>query len=750
MTLSLNDASESWRVLVKHVEGFIESWEQRNEPPVLLNHLPAAEEPLRRVVLTELIKVDLEYRAGRGGEPKRLEDYLQDNPELRVDGKLPCDLIYEEFHLRRAAGEEVAATEYFTRFPDSTEELRQLLPEESPELTTTLVPIARVDDQIQAGDRLDDFQLLLQLGRGAFATVYLARQESLQRLVALKISADQGSEPQTLAQFDHPNIVRVYDQRQLPQQRIRLLYMQYVAGGTMHSVIQRIRGLPPSEWNGKLIMETIAEEASRGGHAASAVHSPLYHAEWPEAVCRLGVQLASALSYAHSKGVLHRDIKPGNVLLDIDGTPKLADFNISSSSKIDGAAPAAYFGGSLAYMSPEQLEACNPAHRRQPRDLDGRSDIYSCGIVLWELLNGNRPFQDEHLEAGWTATLEHMTERRIEGLQEHQPPEKLESAASELQRTLLKCLAARREDRFSSADELAHELLLCLQPRTQRLLKLPTHGWRDVARRWPLAAITFVTLIPNVLAGIFNFWHTHYAIRQHTMDMLPTFETLQVVISSIAYPLGGLLGLFVTWPAVRPLIKMDHPPPSPEQATWIRQRTLALGGFAALICAAEWIVAGVAYPICLNVILGELDPAWYFHFGSSLALSGLIAAAYPFFLVTFLCVRVYYPAHLSRVRAGAEDFRSLQRLQRNAGIYLYMAVGVPALAILVQLITSAADARNTPALIGLSALGFLGSLFALLLYRIIQSDTEALLRAVNPNDPFDFSAESFSSRTTNT
>ena len=79
------------------------------------------------------------------------------------------------------------------------------------------------------------------------------------------------------------------------------------------------------------------------------------------------MQLAQALDYAHQQGVLHRDVKPANVLLSAEGSPKLADFNISFCSQLEGATPAAYFGGSLAYMSPEQLEACNPDHDRKPR-----------------------------------------------------------------------------------------------------------------------------------------------------------------------------------------------------------------------------------------------------------------------------------------------------------------------------------------------------------------------------------------------
>ncbi len=87
--------------------------------------------------------------------------------------------------------------------------------------------------QIEVGERLDDFDLLIELGSGAFARVFLARQLSLQRLVAVKISANRGHEPQTLAQLDHDYIVRVFDQRILRDRDWRLLYMQYLPGGTL-------------------------------------------------------------------------------------------------------------------------------------------------------------------------------------------------------------------------------------------------------------------------------------------------------------------------------------------------------------------------------------------------------------------------------------------------------------------------------------------------------------------------------------
>ena len=146
---------------------------------------------------------------------------------------------------------------------------------------------------------------------------------------------------------------------------------------------------------------------------------------WPESVCHLGARLAEALDYAHRQGVLHRDIKPANVLLGADAAPRLADFNVGSCSKLEGASPAAFFGGSVPYMSPEQNEAFNPAHPRKVDSLDGRSDIYSLAVTLWELLTGLKPFDYSAAQAARarsggsvsdTTALELMLTTRAQGI----------------------------------------------------------------------------------------------------------------------------------------------------------------------------------------------------------------------------------------------------------------------------------------------------------------------------------------------
>jgi hypothetical protein len=242
--METTEASVVWRQLSQRIDALVAAWEGASEPPVLAEFVPAEPASLRRLTLVEAVKVDLEYRWKDRRFPKLVEAYVEEFPELAADGGVPCDLIYEEYHVRKQRGDAVTVVEYCQRFPARTDELRRLFDLECPEQTSSLVPAERAP-VFEVGQQIDDFDLLGSLGKGAFASVFLARQRSMQRLVALKISRDKGFEPQTLAQLDHAHIVRVFDQRQLAAQKLRLLYMQYVPGGTLKEVIEHIRQLPP-------------------------------------------------------------------------------------------------------------------------------------------------------------------------------------------------------------------------------------------------------------------------------------------------------------------------------------------------------------------------------------------------------------------------------------------------------------------------------------------------------------------------
>ena len=262
-------------------------------------------------------------------------------------------------------------------------------------------------------------------------------------------------------------------------------------------MIQQVRQTPPAARSGAVLTAAVQHAAERTG-ALGGGDSPLFRrlaaAGWPETVCRLGVQLAQALDHAHRQGVLHRDVKPANVLLAADGSPKLADFNISFSTQLEGASPAAYFGGSLAYMSPEQLDACNPAHERTADQLDGRSDCmlwrFAVGAAAW-----GTPLRGGGLPSGWSAMLAEMAERRRTDLPVA-PDRARDPVTARLENVLRKSLAAEPADRHRDGNAFARDLLLCLNPRAWDLVHDLRSGWRSWARRKPILALFPINLPP--------------------------------------------------------------------------------------------------------------------------------------------------------------------------------------------------------------------------------------------------------------
>lgn len=725
--MSRDDAEPTHQVLAECLERFLESWGEGNEPPSLADFLPQST-AYRRVTLVELIKIDLELRWQERNLPKHVGDYLREFPEL-VEGGFPTDLVYEEYHIRKQCGFNVDPSEYAEQFPEQAEELLNLLGVGNPYKSTFVFggAAARQLEEIEPGSELDDFDLLLRLGKGAFAQVFLARQRSMQRLVALKVSADSGAEPQTLAQLDHDYIVRVFDQRLLPERKLRLLYMQYAAGGTLQSVIELVRDTEASKRHAGLLPEAVSralEEKGETRPAESSIAKQLDGLSWPETVCWMGSRLALGLDYAHGRGVLHRDIKPANVLLTNECIPKLADFNISFSSNLAGATPVAYFGGSLAYMSAEQLEAYNPAHPRTPDSLDARSDLYSLGIVLWELLTGELPFGEESFEGSWPKTLERMTARRKEKLSETTLQKLPADCPPGLIRVLQRCLAPVADDRWSSGEELAKQLDLCGERRVQELLHPPAGSWP--VRIAPLAGVVIflAAAIPNILAGIFNSVYNEAEIVANLKDASETFFQIRLLVNGVAYPLG--LAIFAI--LVGTVIQAVRAEARGElvdigRLRRLRKRALLLGQTAAVIGIVEWAVAGLVYPISVHLARGLLPPAAYVHFFASLLLCGLIAASYPFFGVTWIALRVWYPKLLRDDLGSGHDAATLNRVARLTWVYVVSAASVPLLGVLIL---SIAGEPSRFALVSLSLGGLVGFAVVLWSFRRLQEDLQAL------------------------
>lgn len=723
--------------LTEVMEQFVTDWEAGQQPPDLRKYLPSAD-PVPHFLLNELIKIDLEYRWQRFNFPKRLQEYIAEFPELQV-ASLPVDLLYEEFHLRRQNGFEVDPDEYLGCLPTASPQLQQLFDLNHAYQTTSLFHQTKPQtlDQFQPGQTVDDFELLTLLGQGAFARVFQARQNSMQRLVALKISEDSSDEPQTLAQLDHDNIVRVFDQRILADEKLRLLYMQYLPGGTLQSVIEIIRQTAPAERCGNLLVSALNQSLELRGEsrpAESVTYQTLNSLTWPETICWIGIRLARALDYAHQKGVLHRDIKPANVLLTAEGVPKLADFNISFSSQVAGTTPAAYFGGSLAYMSPEQLEAYDHTHPRLPESLDERSDLYSLGLMLAELLTGIRPFQTPAATSNWSDLLKQMITQRktgqsLQASPQHLPPDCPEHLVTVLQ----KCLAPDPQDRWSSGQELASQLELCLNPRAQQILFPSSKSWFHRCAGCEVLIVVLIVAIPNILAGLFNFFHNQKHIIEHLKNSQDAFWNIQSAINLIAYPTGlGLIG-WLTWTLIRGgTVQQDRSKLPDTTSSVLQNRCLRLGHYAALICTTEWIIAGIAYPVSMHYAIGSLPASAYMHFLGSLLLCGLIAASYPFFGVTYFSLHTIYPQLIQRADFSQLPPAPLEKLKKLSWVYLILAFLVPMLSIAALAILNLDDKL---AIVLLTVAGTLGAVSIFRVFQSLQADLDALIRLYAKNQP---------------
>lgn len=762
---SVGDASQDeealWDVLAERIDAFAAAWDAAvagdGAPlPRIDEFLTGLDASTARQVLVELAKLDIERRWQENRQPQHIEWYLQQFPALAPIAKLPVDLIYEELQARMAAGLPIYQEELQQRFPAQCESLLRLVGgmaiTGSP--TATYFADTIVDKQaggkggegkepakpkasfasfahLKPGDQLDDFQLLTPLGSGAFARVFLARQVSMERLVALKISAHTGSEPQTLAQLDHPHIVRVYDQRACSEPPARLLYMEVVSGGTLQDVIARARNSYDGKPCGALLLAAIDERLSACGAPipeSSSSRDWIEDAEWPEVVCRLGAELCEGLAYAHARGVLHRDIKPANVLLSGEARPKLADFNVSYNGGRSDENPEDTFGGSLAYMSPEQLEACHPLLGGSPRMVRETSDVYAVGVMLWELLAGRRPFRDEQLPSGGNGSLVRL-QRMIESRQRvdfNQLAEQLpDDCPDSLRAVLEKALAPAKEDRYQTADELARALRMCLNPRCWELLQEPKSYVGRFVVRHPVFSIILAGLIPNIITAVFNWAYNKWRFESdpQLLGLYDQFQTVVNWVNPIAFSVGIAVG---TWAALKTFRLLQSK--TPGEALDGSSRVLKFGQFVAIMLLSIWSASGIAFPIAIGEFGGH-SVDFYLHFFLSLALCGIVATTYPYMLITALAVRYFIPALVRHgIIPGPRRIDLLQTARRNK-IYLMTSILVPMLGIwLVVGFVNSENIREQKdwALLAVSGGGAAGFLLMIALERLIGLDLAAL------------------------
>ena len=305
------------------------------------------------------------------------------------------------------------------------------------------------------------YKVLEELGQGSMGIVYKAHDPNLDLVLAVKVLRPeclQGetlvkrflAEARVLGRLDHPNIVRVYNVDE--DQGTVYIAMEFLEGEALNDLAKR-RRLSPEE------------------------------------IADLGATIADALGYAHSKGIVHRDVKPGNILVRSDGKPKITDFGIA---RIEDTAEhlrtqAGEVLGTPAYMAPEQVLS---------EPVDGRSDIFSLGIILYELCAGERPFRGDSLGAVFQA----ITQATPVPLLERNP--EIPAALAE---AVERCLRRNPVDRYQSGDELAAALRGCF--RKESPVEAAPIASPESARRGTPAWVFAVALAVLAAAGggIYHF-----------------------------------------------------------------------------------------------------------------------------------------------------------------------------------------------------------------------------------------------------
>ncbi len=409
-------------------------------------------------------------------------------------------------------------------------EVRELLAEDAEE-GAQLVPPAELEELTETPrGALADFELLEVLGRGSTGIVYRARQRSLDREVAVKrlvpglACSGDGVERFRLeatktARLHHEHIVSVHTVGE--DLGSHFFAMEYVKGASLRDVLDEMRGL----------------ERSPAAQALAEMLAP-DSAGYPARAARLVAVVADALQHSHDRGLVHRDVKPGNILLDEEGAPHVADFGVAKDLELETLLRTDHGFGTPHYMSPEQVT-------RTGEELDPRTDIYSLGVVLYELLTRDHPHEGRTQHQ----VLEHIVR--------HEPTPLPSAVPRDLRTICGKAMEKRREDRYDSAGRFADDLrrFLAYEPVHARP-PTPVERMVRAARkhRSRLLAATLV-LVATVVTGL---WQASAAARERRADTLAPLRALVAEGADLAaLPLDDLLAARRALDALRAEADLD-------------------------------------------------------------------------------------------------------------------------------------------------------------------------------------------------
>jgi len=343
-------------------------------------------------------------------------------------------------------------------------------------------------EQVEVPERLGGFRILSPLGRGGMGVVYLAEQEELHRRVALKLVRPEHlyfpgarerfrREIAAVARLQHPGIVPVHAAGEAAG--VPFFAMEFVRGAALEEVLAALAGSNPARLTGADLRRAVGEVAARHaapattgaagasaapGHGSSGSQATrLFDGSWSECCLRIAQQVALALQHAHEHGVLHRDVKPSNVMLTPGGRVLLLDFGLAATEGDHRITRSGSLVGSLAWMSPEQVRG---------GAVDARTDVYSLGATLYELLTLRSPFTAEGVEE----TRQRILEGRALPVRDLNP-----AVPRDAETVCLKAMDRDAERRYPTAAEFADDIGNALELRPV-LARRP--GALLKARRW--------------------------------------------------------------------------------------------------------------------------------------------------------------------------------------------------------------------------------------------------------------------------
>ncbi len=440
----------------------------------------------------------------RNGETPDVIAALASHPELRCYRTVVLDLAYQEYVHRLQAGEKTDAETFSRRFPSFQRSLH---------LFIAVNGLVSCDPEYHAlqgalswpepGNQFLQFDLITEIGRGSFGRVFLATEPALGgRQVVVKVAPQGGEEAEILGKLRHSNIVPVYSLQKDTTGRAAFC-MPYLGRATLCDVLDYAFLDPHPPEQASTILDAI--EAANDDSTLGDFPRPdaiLRKGSYVDGIVHLAVQLADALVHSHGRGICHRDLKPSNVLMTPDGRPLVLDFNLS----VDDRLLAAKIGGTVPYMAPEELGVLfEKSHETRRRHYDPRSDLFSLGVIVYELLTGTLPFG----AITWNPSLDQLALELYQRQKEGPRPirEYNRHVDSRLARLIESCLAFDPDRRPGTANELATAL------RRELTLVRRCRRWMGNHRR--LVGGTTTMMLTLLLAtSLFLALRPSYSVRQ--------------------------------------------------------------------------------------------------------------------------------------------------------------------------------------------------------------------------------------------